>query len=123
MTVSYQGREFPICCTGCRDEFLESPEKYIKKASLVKQADDNGKPAKTAPTRRPERANDPFAGDVVEPSAQPDKAKSKSMDKPSAEAKAKKAKDEKADADSADEAAAPNPSPREPPPIARRACS
>ena len=35
MTMSYQGRTFPICCTGCRDEFNENPEKYIKKASLM----------------------------------------------------------------------------------------
>jgi hypothetical protein len=33
MTLSYQDRTFPICCTGCRDEFNENPEKYIKKAS------------------------------------------------------------------------------------------
>ncbi len=33
MTISYQGRTFPICCTGCRDEFNENPEKYIKKAA------------------------------------------------------------------------------------------
>ena len=35
MTLTYQGRTFPICCTGCRDEFNENPEKYIKKASLM----------------------------------------------------------------------------------------
>ncbi len=32
MTVSYQGKSFPICCTGCRDEFNANPEKYVKKA-------------------------------------------------------------------------------------------
>ncbi len=35
MTLTYEGKTFPICCTGCRDEFNESPEKYIKKASLL----------------------------------------------------------------------------------------
>ena len=35
MTLSYQGRTFPICCTGCRDEFNESPEKYLKKAAML----------------------------------------------------------------------------------------
>lgn len=30
LTVSYKGKTYPICCSGCRDEFLESPEKYVK---------------------------------------------------------------------------------------------
>ena len=34
-SVTYQGRSFPICCSGCRDEFLESPEKYLKKAAAA----------------------------------------------------------------------------------------
>ncbi len=34
LTVSYKGQSFPICCTGCRDEFNENPEKYLKKLSL-----------------------------------------------------------------------------------------
>jgi YHS domain-containing protein len=34
MTVSYQGQTYPICCTGCRDEFNENPEKYLKKLGL-----------------------------------------------------------------------------------------
>lgn len=33
LSVSYQGRSYPLCCTGCRDEFNENPEKYVKKAS------------------------------------------------------------------------------------------
>ena len=35
MTVSFQGKTFPLCCTGCRDEFNDNPEKYIKKAALL----------------------------------------------------------------------------------------
>jgi YHS domain-containing protein len=31
MSLTYQGKTYPICCSGCRDEFLESPEKYLKK--------------------------------------------------------------------------------------------
>ncbi len=31
MTVSYQGKSYPICCSGCRDEFNEDPEKYVKR--------------------------------------------------------------------------------------------
>ncbi len=30
--VTYQGKSYPVCCTGCRDEFNENPEKYAKKA-------------------------------------------------------------------------------------------
>jgi len=99
MTVSYQGRDFPICCTGCRDEFLESPEKYIKKISRAAEADAKDKPAESAPApSRVKRSDDAFAGDVDEPSAPPEKAKSKSMDRPSPDSKAKT---EEPDADEA----------------------
>jgi YHS domain-containing protein len=32
IAVSYQGKTYYVCCTGCRDEFNASPEKYIKAA-------------------------------------------------------------------------------------------
>jgi YHS domain-containing protein len=51
MTVSYQGKSFPVCCTGCRDEFIENPEKYIKKAALLAEAAAKGTTAKPATTR------------------------------------------------------------------------
>jgi len=41
MTVSYQGKTFPVCCSGCRDEFNENPEKYASKAAQAK--DQKGK--------------------------------------------------------------------------------
>ena len=41
MTVSFQGKSFPLCCTGCRDEFNDNPEKYIKK--LAERAETSGK--------------------------------------------------------------------------------
>ena len=63
LTVAHQGRTYPICCSGCRDEFLENPDKYVKKASLSAPSDD--KPAKPAPPR-PRRNDDPFADDVAE---------------------------------------------------------
>lgn len=28
--VSYQGKDYWVCCSGCRDEFKENPEKYVK---------------------------------------------------------------------------------------------
>lgn len=30
--VSYKGKDYWVCCTGCRDAFKEDPEKYIKEA-------------------------------------------------------------------------------------------
>jgi YHS domain-containing protein len=67
MTMSYQGRTFQICCTGCRDEFNENPEKYIKKASLM--APQAGKSKSAAPAvSRVGRSEDAFANDVPESS-------------------------------------------------------
>ncbi len=34
MSVSFQGKSYPLCCTGCRDEFNDNPEKYVKKYLL-----------------------------------------------------------------------------------------
>ena len=63
MTLTYQGRTFQICCTGCRDEFNENPEKYIKKASLLAQAE--GAQPKSGPSpARVSRSEDAFASDV-----------------------------------------------------------
>jgi hypothetical protein len=30
MTVSYQGKTYYVCCSGCRDAFKENPEKWVK---------------------------------------------------------------------------------------------
>jgi hypothetical protein len=35
MTVSYQGKSYAVCCTGCRDEFNENPAKYAKIADMA----------------------------------------------------------------------------------------
>jgi YHS domain-containing protein len=72
MTMSYQGRTFLVCCTGCRDEFNENPEKYIKKAGLM--IDQAGKPKSSRPAASGVgRFEDAFANDVVEspPPAKP----------------------------------------------------
>ncbi len=69
MTLTYQGRTFPICCTGCRDEFHDNPEKYIQKAARILQAQAEKTTNPTVPTRV-SRFDDAFAGDVVDtPSA------------------------------------------------------
>ena len=70
LTVSYQGQSFPICCTGCRDEFNENPEKYLKKLSL-KVSGGDGKKTDQPKTSRVSRFEDAFAGDTdpAEPKA------------------------------------------------------
>jgi YHS domain-containing protein len=99
MTVSYQGQTYPICCTGCRDEFNDNPEKYLKKLSL-KAADTSaaGQSGQPRPARV-SRFEDAFAGDVQEPEAKP---AAKMTEKRAAEASSKPA------ADSASEKAAKN---------------
>jgi YHS domain-containing protein len=98
MTLTYQGRTFPICCTGCRDEFNENPEKYLKKASLMAQsAAAKSKTDQRAPSRV-SRFEDAFAGDVVDEPAMKGK-------RPSTRG-ISKTKTAKADSD-ADEAKAP----------------
>jgi hypothetical protein len=32
MKVTYKGKDYWVCCSGCRDEFKADPEKYIKEA-------------------------------------------------------------------------------------------
>jgi YHS domain-containing protein len=70
MTIGYNGQTFPICCTGCRDEFNENPEKYIKKASLM--AGPRGSEGKSGrpSASRVSRFEDAFAGDVVDAPAE-----------------------------------------------------
>ena len=50
MSVTYMGVSYPICCSGCRDEFTESPEKYVKKAALRAAATPATKAAGTSKT-------------------------------------------------------------------------
>ncbi len=49
MSVTYQGKTLPLCCSGCRDEFNDNPEKYIKKLALRNAAGSksDAKPAAT----------------------------------------------------------------------------
>ncbi|MDG3003503.1 hypothetical protein [Paludisphaera mucosa] len=69
-TVSFQGRDFPICCSGCRDEFLESPDKYVKKAaSAGSSTAAERKPS--PPARKGRSDDDAFSNDVGEPKTMP----------------------------------------------------
>jgi hypothetical protein len=36
MPVMHKGKTYYVCCTGCRDEFKENPEKYIKEYEAKK---------------------------------------------------------------------------------------
>lgn len=37
MTVTYMGKTYYVCCSGCRDEFNANPQKYIDAASKTKK--------------------------------------------------------------------------------------
>jgi YHS domain-containing protein len=37
MTVTHKGTTYYVCCSGCRDEFKDDPEKYIKLAAERKE--------------------------------------------------------------------------------------
>jgi YHS domain-containing protein len=37
ISVTYMGKTYYVCCSGCRDEFRENPEKYIKEHELKKK--------------------------------------------------------------------------------------
>lgn len=39
-TVSYKGKAYYVCCSGCRDAFLAEPEKYIKEYEASKKKKD-----------------------------------------------------------------------------------
>jgi YHS domain-containing protein len=38
MKVSYKGKTYYVCCTGCRDEFNAEPEKYVQEYEAKKKA-------------------------------------------------------------------------------------
>jgi len=37
ITVSHNGKTYYVCCSGCRDEFKESPEKYVREWEAKKK--------------------------------------------------------------------------------------
>jgi YHS domain-containing protein len=83
MTVTYEGTSYPVCCTGCRDEFLENPKKYIQKASLLQKAEASKRKGGPSAPKRVSRRDDAFADDVAETEQENDaKPKAKSADVP-----------------------------------------
>jgi hypothetical protein len=65
ITISFQGRSIPLCCTGCADEFNSDPPKYLKKAALM-LGTPGGKKTNQPAASRVSRSEDAFAGDVVD---------------------------------------------------------
>ncbi len=99
MSVAYMGVSYPICCSGCRDEFNESPEKYVKKAALRAA----GAPASKTPASSKTGEEDAEGGSLVggnTKSVAMPKEKAKTKDAPKAEdASAKAAPSQVADAE------------------------
>jgi YHS domain-containing protein len=102
ITVSYNGKSYPVCCTGCRDEFNDNPEKYAKIADLAAQnAPSKGKSAAVDKPAAKGKDDGSFDGLFDEPKAKkeamPSKAATKAKDAtPPAESKTGKAKDDPA---------------------------
>ncbi len=87
MSVSYQGRSFPLCCSGCKDEFNDNPEKYIKKLALKNEAGGGKTGAKSASSSVGK--DDGTFGDVMvdEPKAATKKSTATAKSKAAAPAK------------------------------------
>jgi YHS domain-containing protein len=73
ITVTYQGKSYPVCCSGCRDEFNENPEKYAK----IAEAKASSTPEKGKPARKPAKGADDGSFDGLI-----DESKSKDGSKP-----------------------------------------
>jgi YHS domain-containing protein len=103
MSVSYMGKSYPVCCTGCRDEFNDNPEKYAKQADLAaKNAPAKDKSAAAKPAAKG-KDDGSFDGLIDEPKPKKDAMPAK--EKPAAKPKAAETKTTKAKDDPASKAA------------------
>ncbi len=95
LSVTFEGSTFPLCCSGCRDEFNDNPQKYVKKAALL-LAKEAGKPKSAGAIPKKRGRDDAFADDVDESSQapRPTAAKAKKKDSPAAGKMAKSDSDE-----------------------------
>ena len=101
MTVSFEGKTFSLCCSGCLGEFNDNPQKYVKKAALL-LANQSGKSSSASAPMKKRGRDDAFAGDVDENSESPrPAAKTKKTGEPAA---GKAAKSDEAEGDSAESA-------------------
>jgi hypothetical protein len=71
LTISFEGRSIPLCCTGCLDEFKGDPDKYLKKAALLQSAQAGKTKTNQPAASRVSRSEDAFAGDVVDEEPKP----------------------------------------------------
>jgi YHS domain-containing protein len=81
MSVSYQGKSYPVCCTGCRDEFNDNPEKYAKLADAAAAKAGTDKTASAKPAAKG-KDDGSFDGLIDEP-------KTKTTDSMATKAKSK----------------------------------
>ena len=81
-SVSFEGKTYPICCTGCRDEFNDNPAKYVKKALL--RAQNAGKTTKASESTALAKDDGSFEGltDEAKPKVVPKATKPKPKGKP-----------------------------------------
>lgn len=75
MSVTHEGKSYPLCCSGCLEEFKENPEKYIKKAALMASKVASGE---TVAAPRPKSGDDSELEGLVGGSAK-SKAGSRAM--------------------------------------------
>ena len=75
ISVTYNGKSYPVCCTGCRDEFLAEPEKYL--AKLAKKTE---MPGETTLEPASEEVSKKELG--AEPLADPKKSEKEATPKP-----------------------------------------
>jgi YHS domain-containing protein len=101
MSVSYMGKSYPVCCTGCRDEFNDNPAKYAKIADLAAKANPVAATKDKPVTKGKDDGS--FDGLIDEPStkkeAMPAKEKAAAKPKeatPPSDSKPAKAKDDPA---------------------------
>lgn len=68
LTVTHEGKSYPLCCTGCREQFLADPEKYIARAKSRAE----GKEKKPAPKPAGDDFDDgPRSGPTTKGSVKP----------------------------------------------------
>jgi hypothetical protein len=84
LTVDYEGRSFPVCCTGCRDEFRENPLKYLAKANRKGPAEPGETRGVAKAPARASRFEDAFSGDVLDAPGDPKRASRQDGPRPEA---------------------------------------
>jgi YHS domain-containing protein len=100
MSISFEGKSYPICCSGCRDEFSDNPTKYVKKALLPAAA--GGKSGATVKPASSKGSDSEFDDLLAEPKEAPKKAMTKTR-----ASRPKAAKAAEPEEDAADDEAAP----------------